>query len=54
MLTREENEELCRVGPGTLMGNLMREYWVPAALSSELRAADSDPLRVRHHPQPVG
>src|SRR3979490_3333059 len=46
MLTREENEELCRVGPGTLMGNLMREYWVPAALSSELPTADSDPLRV--------
>jgi phthalate 4,5-dioxygenase oxygenase subunit len=46
MLTREENEELCRIGPGTLMGNLMREYWVPAALSSELPAADSDPVRV--------
>ena len=30
MLTREENETLCRVGPGTPMGRLMREYWVPA------------------------
>ena len=29
MLTREDNEALCRVGPGTLMGALMREYWVP-------------------------
>jgi phenylpropionate dioxygenase-like ring-hydroxylating dioxygenase large terminal subunit len=28
------------------MGNLMREYWVPALLSSEIPAADSDPLRV--------
>jgi phenylpropionate dioxygenase-like ring-hydroxylating dioxygenase large terminal subunit len=46
MLTREENESLCRVGPGTLMGNLMREYWVPALLSSEVPAPDSDPLRV--------
>src|SRR4051794_24120371 len=46
MLTREENEALCRVGPGTLMGNLMREYWVPALLSSEVPAPDSDPLRV--------
>src|SRR6059058_5175708 len=46
MLTREDNEALCRVGPGTLMGNLMREYWVPAALSSELPTPDSDPLRV--------
>jgi phenylpropionate dioxygenase-like ring-hydroxylating dioxygenase large terminal subunit len=46
MLTREENETLCRIGPGTVMGNLMREYWVPALLSSEVPAADSDPLRV--------
>src|SRR5262252_3920556 len=46
MLTREENDALCRIGPGTLMGNLMREYWVPALLSSELPSADSDPVRV--------
>lgn len=47
MLTREENQAITRVGPGTLMGNLMREYWLPALLSSELPAADSDPVRVR-------
>ncbi|GAC1326459.1 MAG: Rieske 2Fe-2S domain-containing protein [Chloroflexota bacterium] len=46
MLTREENEALCRVGPGTLMGNLLREYWVPAALSSELSTPESDPVRI--------
>ncbi|MBV9325398.1 MAG: Rieske 2Fe-2S domain-containing protein [Chloroflexi bacterium] len=46
MLIPEENEALCRVGPGTLMGKLMREYWVPALLSSEVPAPDSDPLRV--------
>jgi len=45
MLTREENDALCRVGPGTLMGNLMREYWVPALLSSEVPTPDSDPTR---------
>jgi phthalate 4,5-dioxygenase oxygenase subunit len=28
------------------MGRLMREYWLPAALSSELPGPDSDPLRV--------
>ncbi|HEY4295696.1 MAG TPA: hypothetical protein VGM85_04415 [Paraburkholderia sp.] len=27
MLTAEQNETLTRVGPGTLMGNLMRNYW---------------------------
>jgi phenylpropionate dioxygenase-like ring-hydroxylating dioxygenase large terminal subunit len=46
MLTREENEALCRIGPGTLMGTLMREYWVPALVSSELPSPDSDPVRV--------
>jgi nitrite reductase/ring-hydroxylating ferredoxin subunit len=29
------------------MGTLMREYWLPALLSSEVRTADSDPLRVK-------
>src|SRR5438067_6477726 len=47
MLTKEENELLCRVGPGTVMGNLMRQYWVPALLSSELPEPDCAPLRVR-------
>ena len=47
MLSREDNELLCRIGPGTPMGNLMRQYWVPAALSSELPKPDCAPLRVR-------
>src|SRR5512145_3357077 len=47
MLSWEDNELLCRVGPGTPMGDLMRQYWVPAALSSELPARDGAPLRVR-------
>src|SRR5438270_3029470 len=46
MLKKEDNELITRVGPGTPMGSLMREYWVPAMLSSELSAADCDPLRV--------
>ena len=47
MLSREDNELLCRVGPGTPMGTLMREYWVPAALSSELPEREGAPLRIR-------
>lgn len=39
------NEDLTRVGPGTPVGNLMREYWLPAAMSSEL-IADGDPVRL--------
>src|SRR5437762_689955 len=46
MLTREENELVSRVGPGTPMGDLMRRYWLPALLSRELPAPDSDPVRV--------
>jgi nitrite reductase/ring-hydroxylating ferredoxin subunit len=46
MLSREENELICRTGPGTPMGELMRQYWIPAMLSSELPRPDSDPVRV--------
>src|SRR5438477_2332533 len=46
MLSKEDNELVTRVGPGTPMGNLMREYWIPAMLASELPAPDSDPVRV--------
>jgi len=46
VLKVEENELITRVGPGTPMGNFMREYWVPALLSSEVPTPDSDPLRV--------
>ena len=47
MLTREENELLCRVGPGTPMGELMRQYWIPALPSREFATPDSIPKRMR-------
>jgi phthalate 4,5-dioxygenase oxygenase subunit len=43
--TATDSDELTRVGPGTPMGELMRQYWIPAAQSSELMA-DGDPLRL--------
>jgi phthalate 4,5-dioxygenase oxygenase subunit len=46
MLTREENDRLTRVGPGTPAGELMRRYWQPAALSEEL-PPDGAPIPVR-------
>src|SRR3989442_2391799 len=46
MLTAEENAQLTRVGPGTLMGDLMRQYWIPVVQSAEL-AAGGRPKRVR-------
>jgi len=36
MLSREDNELLTRVGPGTPMGELMRRYWIPVVRSAEL------------------
>jgi phthalate 4,5-dioxygenase oxygenase subunit len=45
MTSRAEGETLTRTGPGTPMGNLMRQYWLPATKSSEL-VADGDPVRL--------
>ena len=47
MLSKEDNEILTRVGPGTLMGDLMRQYWTPALLCSEIPDPDGTPVRVR-------
>ena len=47
MLSVEDNDLLTRIGPGTPMGDLVRQYWIPALLSSELPSPDSDPMRVR-------
>ena len=47
MLSAEENELLTRTGPGTPMGDLMSQYWIPALMSSELPAPNDLPLRVR-------
>ena len=47
MLTREQNELLTRVGPGTPMGETMRRYWIPALLDWELPEPDCPPVRMR-------
>ena len=47
MLSQQDNELLCRVGPGTPMGAMMRRYWHPVCTSAQLKERDSAPLRVR-------
>jgi phenylpropionate dioxygenase-like ring-hydroxylating dioxygenase large terminal subunit len=47
MLSKEDNELLCRVGPDTPVGALIRQYWIPALLSSEVPEPDGPPVRVR-------
>ena len=45
MVTPRDSQILTQVDDGTMMGNLMRKYWIPAAKSSEL-VADGDPIRL--------
>jgi len=46
MLTGEENGRLTRVGRGTPMGELVRRFWLPFLLESDLREPDGPPVRV--------
>ncbi|HEY7319194.1 MAG TPA: Rieske 2Fe-2S domain-containing protein [Candidatus Binatia bacterium] len=47
MLSPEENELVTRTGAGTAMGEVMRRYWMPAAIAWELPEPDCPPIRVR-------
>jgi len=46
MLTAEENERLCRVGPDTPMGRVLRRYWTPAFQLGDLPGPDCPPIQV--------
>ncbi len=45
MTTAAENKILTQTNAGTPMGDLFREYWIPAAMSSEL-IKDGEPVRL--------
>src|SRR3970040_1915294 len=47
MLSKQDTAYLCRIGPGTPMGNLMRQYWMPAIRSDEVPAPESPPVRIK-------
>ena len=47
MLKAEQNELLTRTGPGSVMGDLIRRYWIPALLTEELPEPDCAPVRVK-------
>jgi len=44
-MNAKDSEELTRVGAGTVMGEFMRQYWIPAIKSSELQR-DGAPMRL--------
>ncbi|WP_245254277.1 Rieske 2Fe-2S domain-containing protein [Paraburkholderia sp. LEh10] len=46
-MDKNMSETLVRTGPGTAMGNLMRRYWVPILLASEIAEPDCPPVRVQ-------
>ena len=46
MLSKEDNELMCRVGPDAPMGETMRYFWLPALMSSELPEPDGDPVHL--------
>ena len=46
-MTEQENLLLSQTGPGTLMGNLYRRYWLPALLATELIEPGGPPVSVR-------
>ena len=46
-MDRKDNERLCQVGRDTEVGALLRRYWIPACLSSELPKPGGAPRRVR-------
>ena len=45
MLSKEANERLTRVGPGTPMGELMRRYWQPVRPFSQL--LDEEVIKIK-------
>ncbi|MHC0054685.1 Rieske 2Fe-2S domain-containing protein [Actibacterium sp. D379-3] len=47
MLTKDENELLCRVEGDAPMGQYMRRYWVPAVLLEQVETPGGKPVRVR-------
>ncbi len=47
MLKADVNELLTQTGHGTPMGDLFRQYWLPALLAEELPENDCPPVRVK-------
>ena len=46
-MDKETAETLVRTGPGTAMGQLLRRYWAPILLASEIAEPDGPQVRVK-------
>ncbi|MBO9514121.1 MAG: Rieske 2Fe-2S domain-containing protein [Variovorax sp.] len=47
MMTKEENDLLCRVEGDAPMGQLMRRHWTPVCLQEEVGEPDGTPVKAR-------
>ncbi len=47
MLSQKDNDYLCRVGPGTPMGTMLRRFWTPVCLAADVAKPGGAPRRVR-------
>jgi phthalate 4,5-dioxygenase oxygenase subunit len=47
MLTKEQNELLCRVEGDAPMGGIMRRHWLPVCMADEVSERDGAPVRAR-------
>ena len=53
MLRKEVNDLLTQTDKGTPMGDLFRQYWIPALLARELPEDDCPPVRVKLLGEPM-
>ena len=47
MMSREQNELLCRVEGDAAMGQIMRRHWLPVCMAEEVNENDGAPVRAR-------
>ena len=47
MLSAQNNDLLTIIEPGSIMGGLLRQFWMPALLEEELPEPDGAPVRLR-------
>src|SRR5688572_32632168 len=47
MLTKEQNELLCRIEGDAAMGQLARRHWLPVCMAEEVHERDGKPVRAR-------
>ena len=43
MLSKQDNELMCRTGRGTAMGDAMRRFWLPVAQLADLPSPGGEP-----------